>query len=225
MFGHGTEEGTDFWNIAKVIAVLLILAVIFVGIISIAESFADSANTANPTEETLNLGSAKSETGTGTNVSEAKTEKDIASVRCSSNLKTKILDFKKFDSSSVKSEGVWFTEKPNYAEYVTVVAVIKIENIEKFFLEIDNITLDNLRIVESDHPDYSNIVMDVGILHSYSKMDFSTWMTKGPTRDTETYYSVEGLVVFGDIKNKDLREMEMIYIEIGYYRPPCDPNL
>ena len=49
MFGHETKEGTDFLTIAKMIVGLLILAVIFVGIISVAESLIENIDATDTT--------------------------------------------------------------------------------------------------------------------------------------------------------------------------------
>lgn len=246
MFGHGTKEGTDFWNIAKVIAVLLILAVIFVGIISIAESFADSANTAT-TEETLNPGSAKSEIGTGVNASktEVKTAEkdivrvtlaggiqyiDISPVECSSNLKTTSVDMKKFDIYSVKSEGVWFSEIPTNDEelgnvgLVLAVAAIKKENVANFHLEIDDITLNNLRIVEDDRERCCNLVIDADV--PYLEVLYHTWMDgKGPIKSAKTTTTNKDILLFKDIESEGLKQRNLICIEIAYNRPSINPNL
>jgi hypothetical protein len=73
--GYGAGKGTDLWTIAKVIAGLLILVVIFVGIISIAESFAENAGAA----DTTNLGSSGTgDADTGVNVVPKETKTQTA---------------------------------------------------------------------------------------------------------------------------------------------------
>ena len=93
-------------------------------------------------------------------------------------------------------------------------------------MKIDDITLDNLRIVnfKGCNENYYNLVVDTDI--PYIQVYFDTWMAgRGPLKNTKESHPVEGLVIFKGIRNEDLKKGTMIRILIEYERPSINPDL
>ena len=227
--GYEKGTGTDFWNIAKVIVGLLILAVIFAGIVSVVISFADSANIAveDKTIDTSGDGDGL-EAGTGTNVSEEiETFEDMIKdadylVVCESNLKTKsIKSFEDLEfrySNPPKEDGVWFTKKPirgtgdRYCYgNVIIYTLVERRNFEKFFLKTDDIMLSNLRIVDSGHGRY-DLLVDVST-SPIPAMHGGVSLMSG-------YDSIEPVTTAKEsvllAKNRELKNLEVLEIFIEY---------